>query len=105
MWLLLVALVVSLGAVVTSTIFVILRATALLRGFRAAGRAVESALASVAASAGRAGGRVQATDNAARLDESLERLQRSRARLRVLLAAWSDARKPVGRVAAFVPRK
>ena len=105
MWLLLAALVVSLGAVAASVVFVVVRATALVRGFRAAGEAVGAAAAGVSVAADRAAERAASTDGAARLSESLARLETSRARLRVLLAAWSDSRAAAGRIAALVPRK
>ena len=105
MWLLLVALVVSVGVVAASAAFVIARTLALLRSFRAAADDVGRASASVSGAAGRLAERAEKVGDTERLAESLERFRASRARLRVLLAAWDDSREAVGRITAVVPRK
>jgi hypothetical protein len=46
-----------------------------------------------------------AGERAARLDEALERLQRSRTRAAVLAAAFGEVRESVARVSAVVPKK
>jgi len=46
-----------------------------------------------------------AGERAARLDEALERLQRSRTRAAVLAAAFGEVRESVNRVGRVVPKK
>ena len=107
MWLaVLGALAVSVVAVTGALVFAVRRAIevfrrlgALLDALGAAADAVSEAADASWARRASFGARAEP------LDHSLARLRTSRSRLAVLLAAWSDARASVGRVAAVVPRK
>jgi hypothetical protein len=101
--LVLLAAILALATVAAATVFAFLRTREFLRRFRAFGRAVDEALATVTAGSDRIA--AYSAAGAADLEPALARLAVSRARLAVLLAAVDDVRELVARVTGLRPRK
>jgi hypothetical protein len=89
------------GAVVTAR-----RAATVWRALRSLQRVIDAALAHVLARAAVTEQRVAAASaTAARLDDAVARLQRSRSRAAILASAVGEIRGSLRRTRALVPRK
>ena len=103
--LVLVALVLSLTAVIAATAFVVVRALALFWQFRSSQRALAWALDEFAERVNRSARQAEmAATGPARGEPGLAGLRESRARLAILLSALADARASLEAL-VFVPRK
>ena len=100
------ALTVALLLVVASLVYTTLRGLAVFRDFTRLARETGSGLERISTETGRIEGHLElAAESGTRLDASLTRLRRSRARLNVLTSALADVRASVARVTAVYPRK
>jgi hypothetical protein len=98
------SLLVSVAVVLAGAVFVALRALGLWRQVKATTGAVTAELERLAASAEAVGTRVEGLAGVTeRLDASVSRLAVSRAKLNVLLRAWSEATEPYSRTRSYVP--
>jgi len=91
--------------VAAAAAFSVVRFVRLLRIARESSQAFGDAVEAVALGAERAATRgEQLSRSSARLERSLDELRVSRARLQVLLTAWSESRSAI-RGLVFIPRK
>jgi len=100
------ALAVSAAAAITTGVMAFLRGRELYRDTKRVGEGMSAEMARIERSTAEIEGHLEAASKSSeQLALALARLQASRARLNVLLAAIEDVRASVGLVTAFVPRK
>jgi hypothetical protein len=99
------ALIVGLAAVFAGALVAVREGIGFFRAAGAFGAALDSELTALDASVSRLERGAAGLGDTARLERSLARLASSRARLGVLISAWSDARAALRRVTGVVPRK
>lgn len=100
------ALAVAVGSVVGSLLYGTLRGLEAFRAVKRLSRSIGGELDRIAqATDGIERHLALAAESGTRLDTSLGRLRRSRARLNVLTSALADVRAALGRVTAVYPRK
>jgi hypothetical protein len=100
------ALTVSLVLVIGSAVYLTRHGLAAFRALKALGGGVEQELNRIDVATREIELHLNAAaDSGTKLNESLQRLQASRARLNVLLAAIAEVRAAVARVTGVVPGK
>lgn len=101
-----IALLVLLVASTAGAVYVFLRARVLWRSLKSFGPVVDVTVDRLNESLDRLSATTETYESGqTKLEASLERLRRSRARLAVLRAAIQDVQDTFGRVAAVYPRK